>query len=341
MKIIENEQNMTSFHVSGLHASTAGKEAGKAAVSGQKAFQMGAPLQGNGIAEKKAQARQKAMKLVMDVFSADQKSASDVEERRTKVRDLRAESEAAYKELENLEAQKKELQEAYGVADDSKEQQDLQLLEKRRQSELKGSGVFLTKEERDRLKEIDAAGLTEYQSRCLDINKEGDRYRETIAKNQIQIRANLAVNRAVKLEKLKHRPMLEAQQAGEEIMAAASAEALGQLYAEGKEHLDEKMQEQEEAAKKRREEEEEKEEQIEAIKEKREQIEEMVEKTREKVQGQEEHNEIPEPDLEEPTYVMLETDAIRDDIQKELQKMLAKMGLTVEDLKGVAVDENL
>ena len=121
------------------------------------------------------------------------------------------------------------------------------------------------------------------------------------------------------------------------MMAAASKEAAMMYLEQGKEYLDEKARETKETSKKQKEKKEEQEERIEAIQEKTEQMEGVIESTREKV-----HEEMEElVDTGEQTDIMVETEQIREDIQAELQKMLAKLGLSEEDLKGVEIDKFL
>ena len=65
------------------------------------------------------------------------------------------------------------------VADDSKEQQDLNLLEKR-QEYRRGVGEKLTRDEWKKLNEIDKQPLTEYQKRALEIHAQAVEEKVTI-----------------------------------------------------------------------------------------------------------------------------------------------------------------
>ena len=71
------------------------------------------------------------------------------------------------------------MKEQCNVADDSKEQQDLNLLEKR-QEYRRGVGEKLTRDEWKKLNEIDKQPLTEYQKRALEIHAQAVEEKVTI-----------------------------------------------------------------------------------------------------------------------------------------------------------------
>ena len=78
-----------------------------------------------------------------------------------------------------MKTRKKTLKEQCNVADDSKEQQDLNLLEKR-QEYRRGVGEKLTRDEWKKLNEIDKQPLTEYQKRALEIHAQAVEEKVTI-----------------------------------------------------------------------------------------------------------------------------------------------------------------
>ena len=75
-------------------------------------------------------AKKQALKVVSDAWKQDNQSAKDIEDmqglKQTKVSEMN-DMRAKMKDIENT---KKSLQDEYGVSDDSKEQKDLELLEK-------------------------------------------------------------------------------------------------------------------------------------------------------------------------------------------------------------------
>ena len=306
MRIGERE-GMISIHTDSVQQEALQQKAQER--TGRTSFQ----LNGNGqaydtITQKKQRAQMQAMKLIKDVYASDLKVDEGLQESRNRITQLRAESEEAEEKLGEFEKRKNALAQEYGVDKDSTEQKDLELLEKRRELQKRGMGASLTQEEQKRLEQIDGEGMTEYQSRCMEIDEQEDPYKDIIEKNRSQIRGQISVISETKLEKLKVRPMLEATQSAGEIMRAASDEALGALVAEGQNYLDEKAEESEEAAHKQKEAKEEQEERV---------------------------------DVEKVTDTAVETDQVRMQTQEEVRKILAKLGMTEEDIKGAAVDELL
>lgn len=244
-----------------------------------KSIQMGAPMQQSPVWEKKEAALRQARKIVADVFEADNKVMFDMEKRRANIKTLKAESNEAAAELKKINDQKSAWKKEYGVADDSEEQRDLELLEKRQDSEAPGFGIVLSAEEKERLAEIDAKGLTEYQQRCLEINKDAGTYRSIIEGNKQQIKAENAAIRDTKIDMLAvpyDQGMGFALDTAEDIKLAASKEAAYGMISEVKDKIDEETKEAQEKAEERKEEKEEKEEKLEARKEQKEEQEERI-----------------------------------------------------------------
>lgn len=257
----------------------AGKKQGKT-----KSVQMGAPMQQNPVQEKKEAALRKARKIVSDVFKEDNKVALDMEKRRANIKKLQGESREAQTELNKINNQKAEWKKEYGVADDSEEQKDLELLEKRQDSEVHGSGIILSVEENERLAEIDAKGLTEYQKRSLEVNKDAGMYRSIIESNKPQIKAENDAIYGMKqsiLAKPYEQGMGFAQDTAEDIKLAASKEAAYGMINEVKDKVDEETKEAQEKAEERKAEKEEKEEKLEARKEQEEAQDERIRTQRE------------------------------------------------------------
>lgn len=257
----------------------AGKKQGKT-----KSVQMGAPMQQNPVQEKKEAALRKARKIVSDVFEEDNKVALDMEKRRANIKKLQGESREAQTELNKINDQKAEWKKEYGIADDSQEQKDLELLEKRQDSEVHGSGIILSIEENERLAEIDKKGLTEYQQRSLEINKDAGTYRSIIESNKPQIAAENDAIYGMKqsiLAKPYEQGMGFAQDTAEDIKLAASKEAAYGMINEVKDKVDEETKEAQEKAEERKAEKEEKEEKLEARKEQEEAQDERIQTQRE------------------------------------------------------------
>lgn len=234
------------------------------------------------IAERRAKAQEKAMKVVKDAFAADGKVDDSMEESRQHVKELTAESRELQSGLEDIDQRQETLERARANGEISEEQylQDKKALDQER--------------------------MTQQQK---------------LAQNQGQIMGENASIRGTRLERLKHRPMVEAWEQADGIMKAAGDEAVSMAVQDGLEHVDEEAEKREEQAEEIKEEKEEKEKLLEKQKEKRKEEEVWIE------------NLSPEEfsDLTRSS----------DDVQKEVQDMLRKMNLLDEDIKGAAVDESL
>ncbi|MBD5456411.1 MAG: hypothetical protein HDR23_08085 [Lachnospiraceae bacterium] len=275
------------------------------------------------VAEKRKQAQKQAMKIVTDTWAGDRKIDDDIEGRRQRISQLQEEIGKAKKEAMDIEKMREELRESCGIDPDSQEEQDLKLLEKEKEARMPGSNVHISDEEAERIKEIKAAGLTEYQERSLEMKDYAIDWEKQAYEMKKEAETERAVITATKLERLKKDPMVGAQRQAEEIREAASQEIIGMLMDEAKDHIDEEMEEMKEAAEKKEEKEEEQEEKLEKIKEKKEEQEELTE------------------DILEVTQQLTEMSSTQLDIQDELKEMMQKMKLLEEDIKGAAVDNKI
>lgn len=272
------------------------------------------------ILQKKQQAQKQAMKIVGDTWASDRKIDDDLDERRARIKENREIIGKAKDELNRISKEREALREQYGVEEDSREEQDLKLLEKEIDAKKPGSEVRLTKEEWEKIEEIKKNGLTEYQTRSLEMKNGGGLYEDEIAEAEKIIKTETAVITSIKLERLKKDPMVEAQKNAKEIIDAARDEILGMLIDEGKDHIDEEMEEKKEAAEK--------------AEEKKEEQEEKAEKKDEKEAQEEQFRE----QIQASTELMTKSDELLDDVQRKVKKILDEMKLLEEDLKGAAVD---
>ena len=270
------------------------------------------------IAQKRDKARAQAMKVVGDAWDADKKIDDDIKARYDRIGDYKKELKEANTELRWFADERETLRKAYGVEEDSREQLDLKLLEKR--VDAKRGQVSLTKEESERLEEIDRAGLSEYQQRSMEMYEESRYYDDMKIAAERGIEAESRAISTIKQAKLKSQGMIKADAQAEKIMEEAGEEIIGMLMEEAKEHIDEEMEEEKEQAEKAEAKKEEQEERLEKAKEKKEQQEEITEQ------------------LSDVTEYMAEMDNSMGDIQKELKKITEEMKLLEEDLKGAAVD---
>lgn len=308
--------------------------------------QLGGKL--DSILMRRQQAQKKAMKVVGDAWDADRKIDLDLEDRRNHIQELKGNIDESMELIDGCNAYKEELMETYGVSADSEEQKDLELLEKRMRSRQPESNVRLTKEEEERLAEIDKKPLTEYQQRALAIDNDISRYDSDINKAMAEIRGENGAIRAIKQERLKDHTMVDAQKEAEQINADASKQIIGMLIGETQDHIDEELAEKIEDAKEKAEEKEEQEEKLE---------EQRTEKEEQQVQleiKQEENRNAEEIKAEQRQRAREQADLLEEmqgntvlpssntaEAQAQIREMLQRMKLLEEDLKGVNVDKKL
>ena len=130
-----------------------------------------------------------------------------------------------------------------------------------------------------------------------------------------------AVIRGIREERRKTHTIVDAQKQAEEVRKAASEEVIGMVMEETKEHIDQEQ--------------EEKEEQAEEIKEKKEEQEEILEKRKEN------EKELEELMEDMPLEEMADLENAQTEIQQEIQNIVNKMNLVVEDIKGAKIDSLL
>ncbi len=266
------------------------------------------------IQQKKAQAQERAMKIVGDAWDADKVIDDEIRQRQERIRELREDNKDAMENLKEFRQMEDDLREGFGVAADSEEQMDLELLKR------DARGAELTKEEKERLAAIQENGMTEYQRRALEIDKTASYYRKIVASNNVAVAEESDVIEGIRAERNKYHPMLDAQAQAEDVLASARDEVIGLVTEEAKEHLDEEQEKREEQA--------------EAIEEKREEQEEILEKREER---EEELEELIE---DMPVKEMTDLGQTVDEVKQQVQKVLNEANLLEEDIKGAKVDLN-
>lgn len=274
----------------------------------------------NKLLQKKKEAQKKAMKVVGDAFAGDMEIDNDILERRDKIAALEQENEKLQNQINDINKQQDELMEQYGITADSQEQKDLELLRKKDRC-LRGEREEFTKEEYERISQLENEGLTEYQKRQREWDAQKNHFQNDLDKNKEEILIENAIIRGTKLERLKHAPMVKAQKEADAIMDAASKEIIGMIMEEAKDTIDEEAEEEQEKAEKLEEIQEEKEAFIEKQKEKREETEELLENM--------------------PMKELVHMGQLKDEIKQEIKHIVSEMKLVVEDIKGALVDESV
>lgn len=275
------------------------------------------------ITAKREEAKKKAMKIVGDAFANERKIDDDLDARRERIKTLQNEMGIAKRAIQEIEDSRNELRNMYGVDLDSQEEQDLKLLEKEIDARMPGSNISLTREEVEKIADIKANGLSEYQERSLEMKESEFSYAKTAYEAEEEIKMENQIISATKLERLKTHPIVDAKEQAKAIMDAASDEIIGMLVDEAKEHIDEEAEKKKEEAKEKAEEKEALEERIEKVKEEKKEKEKMTEEILEGVAEVENNSK----DMEMA--------------QQEIKDMMNKMKLIEDDIKGAAVDKSL
>ncbi len=152
----------------------------------------------------------------------------------------------------------------------------------------------------------------------------------------------------MQIERLKKHPMVDSTKQADEIMEAANKELVGDLYAEAKDHIDEKMEEAKEKAEEKAEKKEEEETKEAERKKDKLELEKQIEQAKQNA-AEAAGSEIRVPD--QPSMDTSDMQEIIDQnsngtndttkIEREIEKLVEELGLIMEDLKGSKVDMSI
>lgn len=287
---------------------------------------------GNAINQKKQSAQKQAMKLIKDAWNSDNKAAEQREMLAQQKTEKLKEVHEYDEELKQIRESKEIVRKSYGVDADSKEQKDLELLEKYQDAQ-KGIQVDrFSEEEVNRLKELQDIPLTDYQKKALQLNAHKDYIlskREKAQDSVIRLTESAA---DAKIDQLKSQDMQKAQDAADELLDASGKDVLGMLIQDAVDQIDEKQ-------------EEEKKQSEEAQKKKDEQQEKIDEKKAEKKQESKQQEAIIEGAVETEQLKMdvkvdSQANSNLEQAQQHIQTILKKNNLASEDIKGIEIDLN-
>lgn len=278
--------------------------------------------------QRKEQAQKRAMKVVNDAWGGDRKIGESIGQSKDHLHKLQGENAELRAEINELARQSDELMAEYQVDPEGEEQQDLELLKKEMASQYKMlTDVELSEEEEGRLAKIHEKGLTEYQSRSLEleehiwVNRQEIYYNEKGTKIESGIETENAIIRGIREERRKVHPLVDSKKQAEEIMESARDEIVNMAVNDAKDHLEKEQEErQEEAAE---------------IKEEKEKQEEILEKRKEK------EDELEELIEEMPVGQMTDANQTLSEVKRQIQNIVNEMNLVVEDIKGAQVDTSL
>lgn len=284
--------------------------------------------QGNQIEQKKQTARRQAMKLITDAWGRDELASQSIKDMEQQKADYVEQMQEAKEQEKTFEKSKKELQEQYGVADDSQEQKDLELLEKFQNYKNGSHDESFTKEDVDRLKELQNLPRTEYQEKALRLNQIAGSMKVTASNAKDKLIELTDTIAKAKTDQAKSQDMLKAGSAADDILEASNKEIMGLLIQDGKEHIDKEQEEAQKKAEEQKEKRDEQQERIDEAKQERKEQEELI-------KGQAEADSA-EQDLSLQRKTTNNVEAA----QQNIRNILEDNNLLAEDLKGIKIDFN-
>ena len=185
-----------------------------------------------------------------------------------------------------------------------------------------------SQDELDRLKELQDQPLTEYQKKALMANAGKDSIYTEIDRNQTKAMClTMSINDA-KTEQLKSQDMIKASEAADSIIEAAEKDIYGSLINEGKNNIDDKMEENKEKADEAEKKQEERQEQIDEAKQKRKEEQDIIE------------GDIEAKKLEQSVTVTDEKTGHMEEAQSQVNQIMKKNNMINEDIKGIEIDLN-
>lgn len=297
------------------------------------------------IMERRKKAQEEAMKLIKDVFKDDLKEFDGLKEREQHIEQLKQANKDNKGKLADIEGMRESLREEYGITDDSREEQDLELIRKAQEAEKPFSQINLTDEEKERYKELKEKGFTSYQQRSLSFDADEAEISKKMEENELDIAVEMDAIDDTLMNRLKTHKMFDARNSADVILEAARKETIGALVNEAKEHIDETAEEEKKKQEERAEEE--KKEKAEETERELKKIEQEIvlseneekAKTRAVQRVGQAKADVSVEGIEDMQGVVNKTnDAAVNDMEQEIKELLERMKLLQEDLKGSAVD---
>ncbi|MFG6329348.1 MAG: hypothetical protein K1W06_07755 [Lachnospiraceae bacterium] len=300
----------------------------------------------NTIELKRKLAYKRAMKILTDTFATEQDIDNGIKGLKEQQEQLKQEALEDKKAAMGVEDERTQLMERYGVTEDSEEHKDLELLRKEFQTDAE-----LTDSEKEQLAEIHKKGLTAYQKDMIELDRKEEVYRQRAGQKESSANAISSSITGIELDRLKTHPVANATREADEIIEAANKELIGGLWAEAKDHIDEKMEEVMEKAEKEAEEKEEEEKKEAERKKEKLETEKRIEES--KLSALVTTSAGQDTPASTPVDKSFDTTEVHDIIQessgnnssaskaeKEIQKLVEELNLIMEDLKGTKIDMN-
>ncbi len=344
MTITINANNKDSIFVTNEHASitNSNKKQNGSKNKGNSIFAGDLGLNPNTIEMKRKLAQKKAMKIVSDTFASEQELDNNIKGLYEQKDKLREQALQGKKDIAEVREEKAQMMENYGITEDSDEHKNLELLRKERDANMPNSNIELTDDEKTKLEEIHANGITDYQRDMLELDEREQIYQTTVDNNESAIKSISSSITDIGLERLKSRPILKATQEADKIMEAANKELIADLQSEAIKHVEEKMEEIAEKAEEKAEKQEEADEKAAERKKDKLELEKQIEKIKENSENIANSEVSVNTDDESANISGVVTAMPKEGTQqssnKELEKIADELQLIMEDLKGAKID---
>lgn len=205
---------------------------------------------------------------------------------------------------------------------------DLELLEKYQNNRYGSAEDTFSKEELDRLKELQNTPLTEYQEKVLKLNSSQIHFKDQIGQKELKIACTTASIALAEIDRDKSQEMLKAQDSADQIIGAVEGEVKNLLVNEGKDNIDDKVEENKEKADEAEKKQEEQQEKIDEKRKERKEQEEIIE-------GQAEADKLEMNANIRSNDVDHVTEA-----QKQIVRIMKDNKMLNEDIKGIDIDLN-
>ena len=278
---------------------------------------------GNAASDKKQSARKQAMKLIRDAWDSDNKAVSQrdqiAQQKEEKLKEVRECNKELKQIRESKENRAAELWGGFGFSGAER----LRTAGKYQDYQKGVQTDDFSKEEIDRLKELQNTPLTDYQTRALQLNAQKDVILNKKDRAQRNVTSLTEAAADAKLDQLKSQDMQKAQDAADELLDASDKDAFGMLIQDAVDHIDEKQEEEKEKAEEAQEKRDEQQEKIDEKKEEKQQQEKMIE------------GSVEADRLEADVTVDQTGTSKLEEAQQHIQTILKKNNLVNEDLKGL------
>ena len=204
----------------------------------------------------------------------------------------------------------------------------MELLEKFQNYKNGSHDESFTKEDVDRLKELQNLPRTEYQEKALRLNQIAGSMKVTASNAKDKLIELTDTIAKAKTDQAKSQDMLKAGSAADDILEASNKEIMGLLIQDGKEHIDKEQEEAQKKAEEQKEKRDEQQERIDEAKQERKEQEELI-------KGQAEADSAKQDlSLQRKTTNNVEA------AQQNIRNILEDNNLLAEDLKGIKIDFN-